>query len=381
MKHYKTAMTSLLVTYMLLLSPKAEAQEMTKETFDPTFHIGLLAHTYVGIQQKGFGSSTAMNNAGSWDAAANLYRARIMMEAKLTERDYIFMETELNASLGMGADKAASIKILDAQYDHKFGDFLTVSAGKMLVSHNRNGLQTASTLMANDFSYFQYPYNMSADSPLQNDCGRDVGVNLSGGFLKNKLKYRLGAFSGRRHFEGTTSAPLRVTGRLEYNFLDIDKYSGTNLGEGKTFTLAGGADTQGTYVAADMDAFLDYPLCDNGSLTANVAYSYLTGGNDPDAKYSFATLIPEQDIWFAELGYYIKSCKLQPWIKFERQDTHQKLTSSTVYGGGLNWFFNGYNTNVRLSYIAMSKGVEEAEGVVRNKTYGQVWLQLQLCLF
>lgn len=381
MKHLRTTITLFLAAYALVNPLFISAQENTKKTFAPSFHIGLLAHTYVSAQQKGFGSNTALENANSWDAAANLYRARIMMDAKLTERDYIFMETELTASLGMGADKAAGIKILDAQYDHKFGDFLTVSAGKMLVSHNRNGLQTASTLMANDFSYYQYPYNMSEDGPLQNDCGRDIGVNFSGGFLKNKLKYRLGAFSGRRNFEGTTSAPLRITGRLEYNFLDIDKYSGTNLGEGKTFTIAGGADTQGTYVAAGADVFLDCPITASGSLTANIAYSYLTGGNDEKAKYSFAGLIPEQDIWFAELGYYIKSCRLQPWIKFERQDTHEKLTSTNVFGGGLNWFFNGYNTNLRLSYIAMTKGVEQAAGSIKNKTYGQVWLQLQLCLF
>lgn len=378
---YSTKRIAFVVAVSMLPSMLINAQDTTESKFSPSFHIGLLAHTYVSAQQKGFGSNLPIENATSWDAAANLYRARIMMDAKLTERDYIFMETELTASIGMGANKAAAIKILDAQYDHKFAGWLTISAGKMLVSHNRNGLQTASTLMANDFSYFQYPYNMSEERPLQNDCGRDVGINLSGGFLKNKLKYRLGAFGGRRTFEGTTSAPIRVVGRLEYNFWDIDKYSGTNLGEGKTLTLAGGVDTQGTYVAAGGDVYLDCPLFDNGSITANVAYSYLTGGNDLDAKYSFASMIPEQNIYFAELGYYIKSCKLQPWVKFERQATHDKLTSATVYGGGVNYFFNGYNTNVRLSYISMNKGVEIAPGEVKNKAYGQVWLQLQLCLF
>lgn len=346
----------------------------------PEIHVGTLVHTYVSAQQKGFGAGSAVEDASSWDFGANLYRARVLLDAKLTERDYIFVETELSASVGMGADKAASIKILDAQYEHKFGSWLTVAAGKMLVSHNRNGLQTAGTLMANDFSYFQYPNNMSEDSPLQNDLGRDVGVNLLGGFVDNKLKYRLGAFSGRRTFEDGSN-PLRFTGRLEFNFADVDAYSGTNLGEGKTFTFAGGFDTQGTYVAAGADLYIDYPLSSKGSLTANLAYSYLNGGNDPTAKHSFADLIPEQDIWFAELGYYFKSCRLQPWVKFEKQNTHQAATSTTVYGGGLNYFFSGYKTNVRLSYISMEKGVVSATGGVDKKAYGQVWMQLQLFLF
>lgn len=361
----------------------------------PSFHAGVLMHTYVGFQQKGFNQAEAVGSANKWNTDATLYRARIMAEAHLTNRDYVFIETELTSPLGTGRNKAAGIKILDAQYDHIFADYLKVSAGKILVSHNRNGLQTAATLMANDFTYFQYPYNMSEDSPLQNDLGRDIGINLSGGFVSGKLKYRLGAFAGRRDFEGQSSAPLRVIGRLEYNFLDIDNYSGTNLGMGKTCTLAGGFDTQGTYSAGGADLFVDYPLGLPGSVTLNTAYSYITGGNNPDKKYSFATMIPSQHVTFLELGYYFKSCKLQPWVRYERQDMqskanqtgglatdiYDKLNTTTVFGGGLNYFFNGYTTNVRLSYVAMTKGIEVAAGEIKNKTYGQVWLQLQLCLF
>ncbi|OAV72868.1 hypothetical protein Barb6_00737 [Bacteroidales bacterium Barb6] len=51
-----------------------------------------------------------------------------------------------------------------------------------------------------------------------------------------------------------------------------------------------------------------------------------------------------------------------------------------MLGGGLNYFFNDYKTNLKLSYVAMTKGISEGSGIT-NKTYGQVWLQLQLCLF
>ena len=347
----------------------------------PKVNVGTLVHTYVSAQQRGFGSTSAADDASSWDLGANLYRARVLLDVQLSERDYVFVETELSAAVGMGANKASSIKILDAQYEHKFADWLSVSAGKMLVSHNRNGLQTAGTLMANDFTYFQYPYNMSENDALQGDLGRDVGINFLGGFLENKLKYRAGLFSGRRTFEGEAGKPLRFTGRLEYNFADIDAYSGTNLGEGKTVTLAGGVDAQGTYVAAGADLYVDYPLGSKGSLTANLAYSYLNGGNDPTAKYSFAHLIPEQDILFAELGYYFKKCRLQPWVKYEKQNTHEAATTTTVYGGGLNYFFSGYKTNLRLSYASMEKGVLTSAGTIDKKAYGQVWMQLQLFFF
>jgi hypothetical protein len=181
---------------------------------------------------------------------------------------------------------------------------------------------------------------------------------------------------------------------LEYNFLDIDKYSGTNLGTGKTITIAGGFDTQGDYLAAGGDIFVDYPI-GNGSITVNGALSYITGGNDLASAHSFAATIPTQNTQLLELGYYIKPLKLQPWVRYERQDVHSKdqqrgglsaetfdkLNTTNVFGGGLSYFFNDYTTNVKLSYVSMQKGVSNPTGDITNKSFGQIWLQLQLCLF
>lgn len=374
MEHYRTLATA--ATMIAAIATTTSAQ-----TFEPTFHVGGALHTYAVAQQNGFGQAGEVTDASKWGVGASVARARIMTEANLTTKDYLFIETELTGEMGLAADKKASVRILDAQYNHTFCDEFVVSAGKILVSHNRNGLQGVATLMANDFSYFQYAYNMTKDSPLQNDAGRDVGVNLSGAFREGHLHYWLGAFSGRRTFEGQTTAPLRYIGRVQYNLFDADKYAGTNLGEGKTVSFAVGFDTQGTYVAAGADVFVDYPMGDAGSVTLNCAYSYTTGGDDAQKKYSFATMIPEQDIWFAELGYYFKESKLQPWVKYEHQNLHNYLASTKVFGGGLNYFFNGYNTNLKLSYVGMQKGVTSETGSVDVKTYGQFQFQLQLCLF
>ena len=384
---------------MLSLLPQVFTHSVSAEAgsgFKPSFNAGVLMHAYASFQQKGYGSGSEIDKASQWDYDATLYRARIMLEANLSKRDYVFIETDITSPLGTGADKMASIRILDAQWDHTFCPEFVLSAGKMLVSHNRNGLQTASTLMANDFTYFQYPYNMSETSPLQNDCGRDIGVGGRGYSLDGKLGYRLGVFAGRRDWGTDSHGPMRVIGRAEYNFLDRDKYSGTNLGEGKTFTIGGGFDTQGSYMAAGGDMYFDYPLSDAGSVTVNMAYSYITGGNDLTTKYNFVTTIPTQNVYYLEAGYYFKKPKLQPWIKFERQAINSegnqvlygmtnsdfdKFMSTTVYGGGLNYFFNGYITNVKLSYTAMKKGGLMDAGDIKNKTYSQIWLQVQLCLF
>ena len=132
-----------------------------------------------------------------------------------------------------------------------------------------------------------------------------------------------------------------------------------------------------------------------GSVTLNTAFQYMTGGTDLTSKYSFATLIPAQTVQFLELGYYFKASKLQPWIKWENEaisakpeqtggvavNTFNKLNSSSVFGGGLNYFFNGLGTNLRLSYITRTYNVADALGNFDKKTYGQVWLQLQFFIF
>ncbi len=330
----------------------------------PEVNTGLLFHTYLQAQQEGFGSTSTSSNDYIYEAA--VYRARILFDVNLTEKDYFFFETDLSASITQ-QNKTAAIRVLDAQYDHKFCDALTLSAGKMLVSFNRNGLQTGGTLMANDFSYFQY----NASGIMANDCGRDIGLNLSGSLLDSKLKYRLGAFMGTSFDDSNV---LRYIGRLQYNIFGEDNYSGTNLGEGKTFSVAAGFDTQGDYIAGGFDAFLDMPAGDAGSVTANFAYSCMTGGSDVASK-SYVAGLPKQNVIFMELGYYFKECKLQPWVKYElSKETAKDGMDDTVYGGGLNYFFNGYGTNLRLSYIAR-------ENSVINKSFSQVQLQLQLFIF
>lgn len=337
----------------------------------PEVSMNFLVHTHIAAEQKGFGAATLLDDGDEWLYGASVSRMRLVFGSKLTDRDFLAISTEISGSVGMGASKVAEVKLLDARYDHKFGEWLTVSAGKMLVTYNRNGYQSPACLLGNNYGFFQL-LNIGI---LQSDVVRDVGVNFTGEIIEDKLKYRAGAFMGRRTFEGTDSAPLRFVGRLQYDFLDEDRYFGSNCGVGRTFTLAIGAETQGTYYAANLDGFLDLPLGEVGSITANTAFTYMTGGDDPMTKYSFANILDEQFVYFAELGYYFKRTKLQPWVKFERLDRVDKsLANDTVFGGGLNYYFNGYGSNLGLSYVGR-------ENSLVGKIYSQVWLQLQVYIF
>ncbi len=161
---------------------------------------------------------------------------------------------------------------------------------------------------------------------------------------------------------------------MQYNFFNTDNYAGTLLGKGKILSVAAGFDNQGGYYAAGADLFLDAPLGSTGSLTLNSAYSYMSGGNY-NAKYNFSSVIADTNIIFAEGGYYFKSYRLQPWVKFEKMNRRIRgLDDETVFGGGVNYFFNKYGSNLKLSYVSRKNSSV-------GEYYGQAWLQVQLFIF
>ncbi|WP_075601915.1 hypothetical protein [Saccharicrinis aurantiacus] len=394
---------SLLKSAAPAASVAVEEAKESEEAFKPSVSVGGIIHMFASSQQKGynpFSGSSAVENGSDWNNGFQILRSRIMLGAQLTEKANFFMETEIplgSLSGVQGQDKniPSMPTILDCQFEYVFNPAFSVIAGQQLVAHNRNGLQGAAGLLANDFTYYQYPHNMFQSDPLQNYYGRDLGVNFRGIVLNDKLEYRLGFFAGRTQFEGEDSSPLRTVGRLVYNIFDADKnfyYNGTNLGEGKTLSIGAGFDTQGTYSAIGADVFADMPAGDAGSFTVNGAFSHITGGNDPEAKYSFSGMIPTQNTQLLEAGYYFKKTKLQPYVRYERQayasedkqvldtESFDKYNSNTVLGAGVNYWFNSYNTNLRASYTT-TKSDYLVDGADKSETYGQFWLQVQIFIF
>lgn len=375
---------------------KTDSIPMNKP-FTPSVQVGSIVHMFAGYQQAGFFSNRTDDAASDWGKSFQLYRGRVLVGGKLSEKGSFFVETDLPVPIG-STDGAGTKNLfiapilLDAQYEHTFSNAFMVIAGLQLVSHNRNGLQGAAGLMANDFTFYQYPFNLFPTSPIPGNFGRDLGINTRGFLLDDKLEYRLGVFTGRRFDDG---APLRVVGRLVYNFLEPEKdfyYAGTKLGSGKTIALAAGFDIQSTYTNVGTDLFIDMPVGESGGITLNSAFT-VVGGGDPADTYSFGAEIPNTTITYAELGYYFKGPKIQPWIRWEGLHTNatdeqsggdpdfNDLNSGTIFGGGINYWFNDYGTNLRLSYTTSTQKGYNADGDLESVTYGQLWAQLQFFIF
>ena len=373
--------------------------------------------------------TTAVQNADPkftkhWQRQAFIRRVRIILGGEIAKNTTFFFETDApnvgkvlettettttytfdkvkdtivqkDTKVVKDAKNWISMYVQDAQVQYTFCPELSVIAGLQLVGIARNGLQSAASLMALDYGAYQFVPN----APLDNNVGRDLGINFRGFILDDRLEYRAGFFSGKNT---NLYSPFRFTTRLNYSFKDKEKgffYTGTTLGNGNILSLGAGADMQGSYLAYSFDGMTDMPLSDLGSLTLSAALSFLDGGGTDQAPTAFTTLIPKQSVMFLEAGFFFKDLNLQPYIKYETQDVNasvlkqvgaatselldykNKLKSNSRFGFGFNYFFNGHNSNLKVLYEIVGRN---RDSLVKNQaekaTNGMFTLQLQYFTF
>ena len=381
--------------------------------FKPSVQVGGFLQVQ-GIMTQDRHIAPPLDQNRDWAKQVQISRARFMVGGSISGKTSFFMQTELPAPIGFVSNTGTknmqhiSPILLDAQIEHTFNKYVSLITGMQLVGISRNGLQSPVTLMGLDFGWYQYPYNVVEGQALQNNFGRDVGVNARGFLVNDRLEWRAGVFRGRG---ASQYSPFRTVIRVNYNFLDKEKgfyYSGTSLGKQKIFSIGGGLDKQGSYTGIALDAFLDLPV-GPGSVTWQSSYMHLTGGNSTDMK-SFTPLVPEQNIYFIELGYYFPKAKLQPYVKYEAQqmditsqqytvndervafglpafETQQNmndfntLTSNSRVGGGLNYYVNDFNFHVKVQYEKIFYGRFDGQGNTETKSGGEVKLQFTYFMF
>jgi hypothetical protein len=287
----------------------------------------------------------------------NLYlrRARLLVGGQVARNITFFIETD-NPNLGRAPKNLGTgLIVQDALAEVKFSDPLTISAGLMFVPFCRNCLQSAATLLSLDYSTFSFV----ATPATQSSVGRDIGFQAKGYFNGNRIEYRVGAFQGFRAALADARRPLRTVGRLQINLFEAETpgifYTGTYLGTKRVFTIGGGVDTQAgpgdNYQAWTVDAFLDHPLTDSVSVTAQVDYFSYDGGQ------TFPTLAKQTAV-FAEAGVYFKPMRLMPFVKYETRNFDPAGTPDEVrYQIGLTYYRFGHNTNLKAAYSRLDPDV------------------------
>jgi hypothetical protein len=351
-------MSALIALLLTIMGGVAHAQASIRVGEDVNIRFGALL--------QGWGDWT--QDPVSEGYAQNLFlrRVRLLVGGQVARNITFFIETD-NPNLGRAPKALGSGFIVqDALAEVKFSDPLTISAGLMFVPFCRNCIQSAATLLSLDYS----SYSFLATPVTQSSVGRDIGFQAKGYFNGNRIEYRVGAFQGFR--AAGARNPLRGVGRLQINLLEPETpgifYTGTYLGTKRVLAIGGGIDMQAgpgdNYQAWAIDGFLDYPITDSVSVTAQVDYFTYDGGG------TFPTLL-EQNAIFAEAGVYFKPLRIMPFVKFETQSFDPVAAVDTKrFQAGLSYYRAGHNANLKLAYSRLDPDVGDSSD--------QFTVQLQL---
>ncbi len=359
-----------------------------------------------------------------WGTQLQLWRANILLTGKVNDKTGFFVQTTVLNPIGNvgGTQKNTQLPnfiLLDAQIEHEISENAILYGGMQLVNINRQGLQAPGTLLGLDFGWYQYPHLFASGggnatvSALQNNFGRDIGVNFRGYLLDEKLEVRAGVFRGGA-INGSRSN-LRGALRLNYNIFEEEKshyYTGQSMGEKKTLAIGAGIDVQDDYMNIAGDVFLDLPLgLNDNALTWSTSVMQMTGGNSIKPNFnSFSSLIPNQTIYFSEIGFLFKELNLQPYIKYEgvqynatdtqfqvsadrqnlstlgvlapnhTKDNFNTIMNASRWGVGVNYYFEGYNHNLKLQYENVSYGQRNVSAYTTQQG-GEIKLQWTYFMF
>jgi len=296
--------------------------------------IGALVQAQYRIEQDAAGSGKDPSNDFL------LRRARIQLGGQFNDNISFFLDTDVSYSTGPGttpnlptgtggASPTATgvyngIYLLDALATYKFAKELMIDAGLMLMPMSHNSLTSgAKYATVNNFpTYF---------SPNSQRGTRDVGVELRGLVLDDRLYYRLGVFNGvqSRATVPAVVGPPAVAANPGINPGDAPRFAGTfrfniagkedgyafcqvcfakspivsigvtanyqaNAFRGTAPTGPGTSVTtgMGSWTSGDADVFADIPFSEDLELSVDAQFTRVWAGtNTPQSGYGIFGLV------------------------------------------------------------------------------------------
>ena len=349
----------LAVMICLLIPTLAGAQAVIKVNDNVNIKFGTLIQTWADSAELATDPQGYANNLF-------LRRFRFLVGGQISPTVSFFFETD-NPNLGKAPKSLATGFITqDAFVEWKplgaTNTAFIVDAGLMLPPLCRNCLESAATLLSLDYG----SYSFSESAPTQSSVGRDTGVLAKGYLAGGHFEYRAGVFQGFRR-SGSRNA-FRGTGRVSYNVWDTETgytYPGVYFGNKKVLQFGVGGDRQNEYKAWSADAFISLPNPAKNALNGELTVLRFNGGNG-----FFTTALPEQDDYTAQVGYYLASPKVMPFIRYEHQDFKAAASDpndNKRWQAGLTWYPAGHNFNVKgaYSHVAPKVGNSTSEYTVQ----------------
>jgi len=276
-----------------------------------------------------------------------LRRLRLIVSGQIAKKFSFFVDTD-SPNLGKGTPIGTKVEdriyIQDAQFTYSFLPQLQVDAGMLMIAQSHNSCQSAATLLGVDYG----PYAFVASEPVGSRVGRDYGAQARGHLFNQHFEYRIGVFQGSRAKTSSnpgTSNGFRYTGRAVWYPFEAETgffYTGTTLGTRKILAIGASFDHQMEYNAYSVDAFYDWPVRSGDGITLQAAFTHFDGGTT-------CPLLPKENIWFFEGGYYSRATKLGPFVQLSnRLFSNSETADLKKYVGGIAYWPSGHRFNVKF---------------------------------
>ncbi|MDY6933637.1 MAG: hypothetical protein SVZ03_05360 [Spirochaetota bacterium] len=351
-----------------------------------------------------------------------LRRSRIILNGEITKNVAFFMETnDINAGKNSddiyenSDDGSNNLFTQSAFINYRISDGLQIDLGLMLLPFMHHNRQSEVSPLGIDL--------ISAVVPLNgySSVWRDTGLEIRGLLFENPIgkkgfiDYRIGVWQGKSkelievtddtgivvdEYNKNPDDHLRYTGRVQFNLMDPETgffYSGNYLGKRKIFSFGFGLDSQQdvcrhdnrlkNYLAWTVDLTIDYGARDSSIFTLQAAYVKVKNNPVMSDYRLFSSSESEiydrgfinQEIYLIQTGLIIAK-GIQPVIKYYRKVEERAIIQnnkiqdreSSHIIGGINYFLNGHNTNIKSEFAYPMGDHNKGSG---NK-YGLIQLQI-----
>jgi len=272
----------------------------------------------------------------------DIRRARLDDKGSVTPYFAYRLQTEF-------ADKP---KILDAYGEIRIAEYFTITAGQFKIPFSMENLASSNKLEMIDRSQVVEALVARGKDVIGNQNGRDIGIQIGGGMLKQNgvpvIEYRLGIFNGSGiNLADTANSAKDIVGRVVVN-----PVKGLSFGGG----YYGG---YGKAVHASVDGV---------SQTRNrlgLEASYVISRFSVKGEYIIGSdKGTERAGWYLQGGYFLIPQKLQVLAKYDIFDLNTKTANTTsinyVFGGNYN--FNNWS-RLQLFYTIRA---EQVKSVINN---------------
>ncbi|MDX5325193.1 MAG: porin [Bacteroidota bacterium] len=336
------------------------------------------------------------NAEGDFSVTPSLRRSRFLMYAQLDDRFLILTHFGLNNLSPAGMDPVgyspqAQLFMHDAWVEYKVGKALAIGGGL----HYWNGISRLNNQSTLNILPIDNPRMAWTTIGTTDQFARHLGVYAKGKL--GKLDYRVAwnkamtnSLDQQRGLSlnenvavyrgaallGPAEAGNIYQGYFMWQFLDqesnklpylVGSYLGTkrvfNVGAGFFFHQNGTVNlaslgSQDTLVGNNVllfavDAFLDLPFGDKGSLTAYLGYYNNDFGPNYQLTGTSQEIATGQNI-YTQVGYLLPSFtghgRLQPYFTYQNRRIDALDGSADQFGIGANWLINEHNAKISMEY-------------------------------